>query len=97
MVSSSRHVSSNPRPKIHVVMVDYLKGQQLVEAVSYLFRSDFKQGQLSLSIIDNSESAENAQVLDALKGKENIDLQISNKNIGYTRACNLGTRYRDSV
>jgi N-acetylglucosaminyl-diphospho-decaprenol L-rhamnosyltransferase len=73
--------------KATILILDYMKGRQVVENVKTLNRqlTDFN---FKILIIDNSCNQENAKILSGLLSENNIDLIINNVNLGYTKAHN---------
>jgi N-acetylglucosaminyl-diphospho-decaprenol L-rhamnosyltransferase len=73
--------------KATILILDYMKGRQVVENVKTLNRqlTDFN---FKILIIDNSCNQENAKILSRLLSENNIDLIINNVNLGYTKAHN---------
>jgi N-acetylglucosaminyl-diphospho-decaprenol L-rhamnosyltransferase len=73
--------------KATILILDYMKGRQVVENVKTLNRqlTDFN---FKIVVIDNSCNQENAKILSGLLSENNIDLIINNVNLGYTKAHN---------
>ena len=79
------------KPKISIVILDFLKSKRVVESVAAIER---QQTDFSVEIIvaDNSCNPENAAKLRELESYENVKLIFNEKNLGYTRGCNAGAR-----
>jgi GT2 family glycosyltransferase len=78
---------------MHVVLVDYFKASRVVEAIKVLREQLYDQSKVFITVIDNSCSAENFEVLKKLSGA-GIEIINSEKNIGYISAVNMAVNLR---
>jgi len=73
--------------KATIIILDYMKGAQVVENVKSINQQtthfDFK-----IIVIDNSCNQENAKYLYKLSSVDNVSLVINTENLGYTKAHN---------
>ena len=84
------------RPSILVVIVDYLKAEQLAEALECLNANDYPHDLMDFVIIDNSVDRKNADKLQRLEDQYSTSVEISPVNLGYTKACNKGAGIKES-
>lgn len=77
------------RPKVSVVILDFLKSKRVCENVESLQKqqTDFD---FEVIIVDNSCNAENAEKINSLQKFENVQIQINKENVGYIRGNNQG-------
>ena len=80
--------------KISIIIVDFLKGDRVVENVKSALAQE-TTAEIEIIIIDNSCSKENFNKLKALESNQ-VKLIKSNKNLGYIQACNLGVSHSNS-
>ncbi|MGL5830954.1 MAG: glycosyltransferase family 2 protein [Candidatus Altimarinota bacterium] len=77
------------RPKVSVVILDFLKSKRVCENVESLQKqeTDFD---FEVIIVDNSCNAENAEKINSLQKFENVQIQINKENVGYIKGNNQG-------
>lgn len=79
------------KPTIHAVIVDFFKASKVIRNLKTL-ADQYPLDKLSVSVIDNSTSHKNANLLKAVCEQENIHLTVNKINRGYTAACNQGAQ-----
>lgn len=73
--------------KISICIVDYNKAAQVLSNVQGILTQDY-EGEKEILIWDNSENPENAKILQTLSEIPEVEIIISEKNIGYPKANN---------
>ncbi|MFA6988434.1 MAG: glycosyltransferase family 2 protein [Candidatus Gastranaerophilaceae bacterium] len=73
--------------KTTIIILDFLKGRQVVKNVESLL-AQITEFSFKIIVIDNSCNQANAEILEELRGKERVTLHINQNNLGYTRAHN---------
>ena len=96
MASEKDGSQNKSLPRVLVVIVDYLKGKQLLEVVGFLRLSDYPQALIEVVVLDNSVDRKNADHLQNLSDQPSTNVEICAENIGYTAACNKGARMKES-
>ncbi len=81
--------------RVGVVILDFLKAQKVVKNIECIFTQKVSKNiKIYISVVDNSCNAENAYILQ--QGVERYSdrcvLDISEKNIGYTKGNNRGVK-----
>ncbi|MGF1737309.1 glycosyltransferase [Photobacterium satsumensis] len=75
--------------KVHVVIVDFFKGEKLLDLLKCLDEQDAVF--INVIVIDNSMSDDNFSVYSSFTSKSiNIEFYQSPCNLGYSKACNIG-------
>ena len=74
--------------KVTILVLDYMKGEKVVENVKSILAQS-KDFSVKIFVIDNSDNKKNAEILKQLDGLDNVFLQINKKNIGYPKAHNF--------
>jgi len=73
--------------KISIIIVDYHKAHQVVRNVEGILAQEI-DAEKEILIWDNSENLENANILSVLLKNEEVEVIISEKNVGYTVSNN---------
>ena len=92
MEKSIIHKESNSKPLVHAVIVDFFKAPQVVNNLKTL-TAQYPPNRLTVSVVDNSVSRQNAELLQAIDGRRNVSLTINKTNRGYAAACNQGVKH----
>jgi len=94
--------------KIGVVIVDFFKADQVINNVKSILSQKFvnkvlsKNVEIFISILDNSCNKKNAEILKSgleklQNSNNNIILNVSKKNTGYTKGNNIGVKYLEEL
>jgi len=73
--------------KVTAIILDYMKGKQVVRNVETL-NAQKTNFSFEIIVIDNSCNEENAKTISVLSKFENVSLVINNANLGYIKAHN---------
>lgn len=80
--------------KLLISIVDYNKAKKVVSVIDRVLESNYYDLDIEFSIVDNSCSLENKQILDSVSSKASMTIIYPEENIGYTKATNLSTKNR---
>lgn len=80
------------RPKVTAVILDYNKGERVVENVRGLLEQRLGFG-LEIIVADNSCNARNAEILAPLAQLSGVSLFINPENSGYVKGCNRAAKH----
>ena len=80
------------RPKVTAVILDYNKGERVVENVRGLLEQRLGFG-LEIIVADNSCNARNAEILAPLAQLSGVSLFINPENFGYVKGCNRAAKH----
>lgn len=78
-----------------IVIVDFLKGARAQEAIGRLLAQQAVD-QLNIVVIDNSTSEDNTNWYAQNPKRDHIRYLPQDRNLGYTKGCNLGFEYCDT-
>ena len=73
---------------IHVVLIDYFKAYRVVDSIKSLRDQSYSQADIYITVIDNSCSDENFEILHSLSDHQ-VKVLRTQKNIGYIAAVNM--------
>lgn len=83
--------SSSQTADISIIIVDFLKADQVVKNVDFLLRQKGEQKK-EIIILDNSCDVENQKKLEVLQEKKEITLLFPSKNMGYSAGNNYAAK-----
>lgn len=78
-------------PKVSTIIVDFKKADRVIKNVESLASQDVNF-EIEVILVDNSCDPENTEKLKTLKTYQGVRLLVSDKNVGYIRANNLGAK-----
>ncbi len=78
-------------PKVSIIIVDFKKADRVIRNVESLAAQDVNF-EIEVILVDNSCDPENAEKLKSLKAYQGVRLFVSEKNVGYIKANNLGAK-----